>query len=328
MTTASTSDRRIASPFLAWSRQGRARDRASFALLVLAVVIAPAVAYPVFVMTVLCFAIFACAFNLLLGYTGLLSFGHSAFFGMASYVAAAAAKRWGLGPELAILAGTASAAGLGLVFGLIAIRRLGIYFAMTTLALAQMVYFVAVQWPGFTGGEDGIQAVPRGMLLGVVNLRNDMAMYAFVSVIFLASMLFLRRVVTSPFGHVLRSIRDNEARAMSLGYQTWVYKLIAFVISAALAGLAGSLKVLVMQVATLGDIHLNMSAEPILMSLIGGLATLTGPVVGAAVIGSMQNYLAGLGAWVTLVQGLVFIICVLAFKQGIVGLVNKALARL
>jgi branched-chain amino acid transport system permease protein len=290
----------------------------AFALMAAFFMLAPLVVYPVFLMKVMCFALFACAFNLLIGFGGLLSFGHAMFLGSAGYASAHAAKVWGFTPELAILFGTACALVLGVVAGALAIRRQGIYFAMITLALAQMVYFFALQ-AKFTGGEDGIQAVPRGMLFGVIDVNNVVAMYTLVLVIFLAGFLFIWRVVHSPFGQVLKAIRENEARATSLGYDTDRYKHVAFILSAGLAGLAGATKSIVFQLASLTDVHWSMSGEVVLMTLLGGLGTLFGPVVGAAVIITMQNYLAQLGAWVTVVQGVIFVICVLAFRRGIVG---------
>jgi branched-chain amino acid transport system permease protein len=292
--------------------------RIAFALMVAFFVLAPLVVYPVFLMKVMCFALFACAFNLLIGFGGLLSFGHAMFLGGAGYASAHAAKVWGLTPELSILFGTACAVVLGAVVGSLAIRRQGIYFAMITLALAQMVYFLSLQAP-FTGGEDGIQSVPRGQLFGLIDLNNVAAMYALVLVVFLAGFLFVWRVVHSPFGQVLKAIRENEARATSLGYDVDRYKHLAFVLSAGLAGLAGATKALVFQLASLTDVHWSMSGEVVLMTLLGGLGTLFGPVVGAAVIITMQNYLAQLGAWVTVAQGVIFVICVLAFRRGIVG---------
>jgi len=280
--------------------------------------LAPTMIYPLFLMKVMCFALFACAFNLLIGYGGLLSFGHAMFFGSAGYIAAHAAKVWGFNPEFAILAAVAAAAALGVGAGLIAIRRQGIYFAMITLALAQMVYFFCVQAP-FTGGEDGIQAVPRGMLFGFIDLRQVFNMYVLVLAIFLGGFLLIYRVIHSPFGQVLKAIRENEPRAISLGYDTDRYKLLAFVLSAALAGLAGGTKALVFQLASLTDVHWSMSGEVVLMTLVGGLGTVFGPVVGALVIVAMANYLAQLGAWVTVVQGGIFVICVLTFRRGVVG---------
>ena len=290
----------------------------AFVVMAVLFALAPAVIYPVFLMKAMCFALFACAFNLLVGYVGLLSFGHAMFFGMASYVTAHAAKVWGLPPELAILAGTATAGALGMVAGAIAIRRQGIYFAMITLALSQMVYFFCLQAP-FTGGEDGIQAVPKGVLLGVLDLKGTAALYAMVMAVFLGGFLFIYRIIHSPFGQVLKAIRENEARAVSLGYSVDHYKLIAFVLSASLAGLAGATKALVVQLASLTDVHWSMSGEVVLMSLLGGLGTIFGPVVGAVTIIAMQNYLAQLGSWVTIVQGVIFVVCVLAFRRGIVG---------
>jgi branched-chain amino acid transport system permease protein len=279
---------------------------------------APAVIYPVFLMKVMCFALFACAFNLLIGYVGLLSFGHAMFLGFAGYTAAHAAKVWGLTPELAILAGAAASCALGVLSGLIAIRRQGIYFAMITLALAQMVYFFCVQVP-FTHGEDGIQAVPRGMLFGFIDLSNVTAMYATVFVIFIASFLLIYRIIHSPFGQVLRAIRENEARAISLGYNVDRYKLLAYVLSATLSGVAGATNALVFQLAALNAVHWTMSGEVVLMTLVGGMGTIFGPVVGALVVLAMENYLARLGAWVTIVQGIVFVVCVLTFRRGIIG---------
>ena len=283
--------------------------------------------YPVFVMKLLCFALFACAFNLLLGFTGLLSFGHAAFFGSAAYVTGWFVKTQGWSPELAILAGMLASALLGLVFGLVAIRRQGIYFAMITLALAQMVYFVCLQAP-FTGGEDGLQGVARGNLFGVIPLASDTAMYYLVVAIFVASFLGIARIVTSPYGQVLKMIRENEPRAISLGYEVDRYKLLAFVLSAGLAGLAGSLKTLVMGFATLSDVHWSMSGEVILMSLLGGVGTFFGPVFGAGIVISLQNLLADkVGAWVTVIIGAIFVVCVLAFRKGVVGELQAYLER-
>jgi branched-chain amino acid transport system permease protein len=288
-------------------------------LLVLALV-APLIGlYPVFVMKLLCFALFACAFNLLLGFTGLLSFGHAAFFGFAAYVTGWFIKAQAWTPELGILAGVVVAAFLGLVFGMVAIRRQGIYFAMITLALAQMVFFICLQAP-FTGGEDGLQGVPRGNLFGVVSLASDTVMYYVVLAVFVVCFLSILRIVTSPFGQVLKMIRENEPRAVSLGYQVDRYKLLAFVLSASLAGLAGSLKTLVMGFATLSDVHWSMSGEVILMSLLGGVGTFFGPVLGAGLVIALQNMLADkVGAWVTVIIGAIFVVCVLAFRKGIVG---------
>ena len=297
-----------------------------FALMVGVFVAAPFVVYPVFLMKALCFALFACAFNLLIGYGGLLSFGHAAYLGSAGYIAAYTAKAWGWTPELAILAGTLGAAGLGLVIGALAIRRQGIYFAMITLALAQMLYFFCLQAP-FTGGEDGIQAVPRGMLFGLIDLRNTLAMYFTVLAIFLAGFLLIYRTIHSPFGQVLKAIRENEPRALSLGYGADHYKLIAFVLSAALSGLAGGTKAIVFQLASLTDVHWSMSGEVVLMTLLGGLGTVFGPVVGAAIVIGLETYLAQLGAWVTVVQGAIFVVCVLAFRRGVVGELARFLRR-
>jgi branched-chain amino acid transport system permease protein len=287
-----------------------------FAVLVAVLVVAPFVVYPMFLMKCLCLALFACAFNLLIGYVGLLSFGHAMFLGCAGYGSAHAAKVWGAPPELAILFGVAVAAALGVVVGWLAIRRQGIYFSMITLGLAQMVYFLCLQAP-FTHGEDGIQAVPRGVLFGVIDLSDTNAMYAFVLAIFLAGFTIVYRVIHSPFGAVLTAIRENEVRAISLGYNTDHYKLIAFVLSAALAGLAGGTKALVFQNASLTDAHWMMSGEVVLMTLLGGLGRFTGPVVGAFVVVGLENYLRG--GRVTVVEGIVFVICVLTFRQGIVG---------
>jgi len=300
---------------------GTLRERSetiAFAVMVAALVVAPFVAYPLFLMQALCFALFACAFNLLIGYVGLLSFGHALYFGWASYLAAHSAKVWGFPPELAILTGAATAAGLGLVAGALAIRRQGIYFAMITLALAQMMFFFALQ-AKFTGGEDGIQAVPRGRLFGFIDLRDQMTMYAFVVVIFLAGFLFIYRIVHSPFGEVLKAIRENEARAISLGYRSERYKLVAFVLSATFAGVAGATKALVFQLASLTDVDWPMSGEVILMTLVGGLGTLFGPVAGAFFMVTLENYLTTIGQWVFVVQGLIFVVCVLLFRRGIVG---------
>ncbi|HYH40688.1 MAG TPA: branched-chain amino acid ABC transporter permease [Burkholderiales bacterium] len=286
----------------------------------------PLVIYPVFLMKVMCFALFACAFNLLLGYVGLLSFGHAMFLGIAGYTAAHAAKEWGLTPELAILCGAAAACVLGLAAGLIAIRRQGIYFAMITLALAQMVYFFCVQAP-FTHGEDGIQAVPRGLLFGLIDLADVGAMYVTVLVIFLAGFLLVHRIIHSPFGQVLKAIRENEARAVSLGYDTDRYKLIAFVLSTTLTGVAGAMNAIVFQLAALNGVHWTMSGEVVLMTLVGGLGTVFGPVVGALAVLAMENYLAKLGAWVTIAQGVIFVLCVLTFRRGIVGELARRLGR-
>ena len=290
----------------------------AFWIMMALILVAPALLYPVFLMKVLCFAMFACAFNLLIGFVGLGSFGHAAFFGMGAYVTAYSAKAWGWTPELAILAGGVVGGLLGLAFGWLAIRRQGIYFAMITLALAQMSYFVCTQ-AGFTGGEDGIQAVPRGELFGLISLQSDLAMYVLTTVIFLAVFLLVHRIVHSPFGQVLKAIRENEPRAISLGYRTDDYKLMVFVLSAAIAGIAGGVKALVFGIATLTDVNYAMSGEVILMALLGGMGTIFGPVMGAAVLIALENYLAPFGAWVTVTQGVVFVVCVLAFRRGIIG---------
>jgi branched-chain amino acid transport system permease protein len=290
----------------------------AFVVMVAVFCIAPFVLYPVFLMEVLCFALFACAFNLLIGYVGLVSFGHALYFGWGSYLCAYAAKTWGLPPALALMTGTATAAVLGTIAGIIAIRRQGIYFAMITLALAQMMYFFALR-AKLTGGEDGIQAVPRGHLFGLFDLSHEMTMYVFVLVVVLAAFLLIYRIINSPFGEVLKAIRENEQRTISLGYSVERYKLVAFILSATLAGLAGSLKALVFQLASLTDVHWNMSGEVVLMTLVGGLGTVFGPVVGAFLIVAMENYLASIGQWVLVVQGAIFVVCVLVFRRGIVG---------
>jgi branched-chain amino acid transport system permease protein len=293
-------------------------QRIAFLVMVALIALGPLFIYPVFLMKVMCFALFACAFNLLIGYGGLLSFGHAMFLGTAGYAAAHSAKLWGFPPEAAILFGTACAFALGIVTGLLAIRRQGIYFAMITLALAQMMFFYYLQAP-FTGGEDGIQSVPRGRLFGFIDLSNIWAMYVTVAVVFLGGFLLIYRVIHSPFGQVLKAIRENEPRALSLGYDTARYKLLAYVLSATLAGLAGATKSLVFQLASLTDVHWTMSGEVVLMTLLGGMGTIFGPVIGALIIISMQNYLAQLGAWVTVVQGAIFVVCVLTFRRGVVG---------
>lgn len=314
----------------------------AYAGILIAALIAPAVLYPVLLMKILCFALFACAFNLLIGFTGLLSFGHAAFFGGASYFAGHALKVWGLPTEIGILIGTACAAGLGLIIGGLAIRRQGIYFTMITLALAQMLFFVFLQAP-FTGGEDGLQSIPRGSLLGLLDLKNDIVMYYLVLAIVIAAFLFIVRIIHSPFGQVLKAIRENEARAISLGYDVERYKLLAFVLSAALAGLAGSTKAVVLGFGTLTDVHWSMSGLVVLMTLVGGLGTLVGPVVGAIVIIALENKLGDFGTWlasitniewfntigesVTMVTGLIFVICVLAFRRGIIGELAARIGR-
>ncbi|MFT4078492.1 branched-chain amino acid ABC transporter permease [Rhodomicrobium sp.] len=321
---------------------------ALFAGLAALLAILPALGlYPFVLAQLLCFALFACAFNMLLGFVGLLSFGHAMFFGMASYVAAYTAKSglaslpfWlpGVGrfeipvglppfaPELAMLAGAAVAAVLGLIVGALAIKRQGIYFAMITLALAQMVYFFSLQAP-FTGGENGIQGVPRGHFLGFIDLRDDITLYYVVAAIFFAGFLLIYRIIHSPFGQVLKAIRDNEPRAISLGYRTQRYKLAVFVLSAGLAGLAGGMKAVVSQIATLTDVHWTMSGEVVLMTLVGGMGTIYGPVIGAVIIIAIQTYLNNLGAWVTIVQGTIFVICVMLFREGIVGRLSRWIKR-
>ena len=275
--------------------------------------------YPVFLMKLMCFALFACAFNLLMGYGRMLSFGHAAFFGFAAYITSWLITARGAGPAGAVLGGVVVAAALGGIFGGLAIRRRGIYFAMITLALGQLVYFVCLEAP-FTGGENGLQGVPRGTLLGLLPLRSDRVMYYLVLAIFVAVFLFIRRVVHSPFGHVLSAIRENEARAISLGYDINRYKLLAFVLSAALTGLAGSLNSLVLGFATLSDVQQSTSGEVILMTLLGGTGTFFGPVVGAALVITLQEYLSDVvGGWVTAIIGVIFVACVLSFRRGIVG---------
>lgn len=297
-----------------------------FLVLLAFLAVLPFMVYPVFAMKLMCFALFAAAFNLLLGFGGLLSFGHAAFFGSASYVAAHAAKVWGLTPELAVLSGTAAAALLGLAIGALAIRRQGIYFAMVTLAFAQMVYFVALQ-AKFTGGEDGIQSVPRGELFGLISLRDNVSLYFFVLAVTFGGVLMLYRIVHSPFGQVLNAIRENEPRAISLGYNVNRYKLMVFTLSATFAGLAGATKAQVFQLASLTDVHWTMSGEVVLMTLLGGMGTIFGPLVGAAIIVTMQNYLATFGAWVTVIQGVIFVIGVLMFREGVVGVISRWIKR-
>ena len=278
--------------------------------------------YIIFLMKVLCFALFACAFNLLLGYTGLLSFGHAAFFGGAAYISSHVCKEWGWTPELGILAGMVYAGVTGYIVGSLAIRRQGIYFAMITLALSQLIFFLALQLP-FTKGEDGIQGVPRGHFLGLINLSDDISMYYFVLAIFVAGFVLIQRTIHSPFGQVLKSIRENEPRAISLGYDVAKFKLLAFVISATIAGMAGSTKSLVFQLASLTDVHWHMSGEVVLMTILGGIGTVLGPIVGATVEVGLQNYLAGIGSFSTIVLGAIFVICVLAFRRGIVGEIQE-----
>ena len=299
----------------------------AIAALFLLLLVAPFVIYPVFLMKVLCFALFACAFNLLIGYVGLLSFGHAMFFGLSAYVTAHTVKVLGWPTEVGLLAGTATAAALAFATGLLAIRRQGIYFAMVTLALAQMVYFLCVQAP-FTGGEDGIQGVPRRALFGIIDIDKDINLYYVVLAIFTFGFLLIYRTIHSPFGQVLKAIRENEPRAISLGYRVDQYKLMAFVLSGTLAGLAGSTKVLVFKLASLTDAAWQMSGEVVLMTLLGGLGTVLGPAIGAAIIVAMQDYLKGLGDWVLVAQGVVFVVTVLLFRKGIAGEIAALVARI
>lgn len=280
--------------------------------------------YDLFMMKVFCFAIFAASVNLLLGYAGLLSFGHAAFFGASAYVTAHAMKEWGVTPEVGLILGVVASTALGYVFGSLAIRRQGIYFSMITLALAQVVYFIATQVP-FTNGEDGIQGVPRGFFLGILDLSNSSHMYWFALGVFILAFLLIQRVVRSPFGQVLKSIRENEPRAISLGYDVDRYKLLAFTISAGLAGLGGGLKSLVLQLASLSDVFWHTSGEAVLMTILGGIGTLWGPIAGAAIIINLQNYLANLGGWSTIATGAIFVVCVLAFRRGIIGEISHRL---
>ncbi|HKQ25609.1 MAG TPA: branched-chain amino acid ABC transporter permease [Burkholderiales bacterium] len=295
------------------------RTHVAFLVLLAALLAAPFFVYPVLMMKVLCFALFACAFNLLLGFTGLLSFGHAAFLGTAAYTTGYVMTHLPVTPEIGLILGTLAAAVLGVVFGGLAIRRQGIYFAMITLALAQMVYFFCLQAP-FTGGEDGLQGVPRGMLFGLLNLRDDMMMYYFVLAVVVAGFLVIYRTIHSPFGQILKAIRENEPRALSLGYDVDRYKLVAFVLSAALAGLAGATKTLVLGFATLTDVHWGTSGEVVLMTLVGGVGTVLGPIAGAVIIVVLQNELADkVGSWVTVIMGAIFVVTVLAFRRGVVG---------
>ncbi|WP_309085989.1 branched-chain amino acid ABC transporter permease [Chelativorans sp.] len=308
-----------------------ARRAARFDLLLLAVGVAGLIAapfffYPIFLMKMLCFALFACAFNLLLGFTGLLSFGHAAFFGGAAYFTAHAVKEWGWTPEAGVLLGLVGAAAMGAVMGFLAIRRQGIYFAMITLALSQMFFFFCLQAP-FTKGEDGLQGVPRGHLFGLMDLNQPLNIYYFVLAVFLIGVFAIWRIVNSPFGMILKSIRENENRAVSLGYSVQKYKLAAFIMSAGLAGLAGALKALVFQFATLTDVSWQMSGEVILMTLLGGIGTMVGPIVGAGLVVALQNYLATSPLPVTIVTGAIFMICVLVFRRGIVGEIQARLLR-
>lgn len=299
-----------------------------FSVLALGLLMAPAIGlYPIMMMKLMCFALFACAFNLLIGFTGLLSFGHAMFLGTAGYAAGHAMKVWGLGPAFGLLLGTVVSALLGLVVGSLAIRRQGIYFAMITLALSQMVFFVLLQAP-FTGGEDGLQGIPRGMLFGFIDLSNDLVLYFVVVALFLAGYAAIHRIVHSPYGQILKAIRENEPRAISLGYDANRYKLLAFVLSAALSGLAGSIKALVLGFATLSDAYWHTSGEVVLMTLLGGMGTLLGPVVGAATIISIQNGLSDkVGSWVTVIMGITFVACVILFRKGIVGELADRLRR-
>ena len=290
----------------------------AFVILMIAIVLSPFSLYPVLLMKVLCFAMFACAYNLLIGYVGLGSFGHAAFFGMGGYIAAYTAKKWGFTPEVAIVVGGLVGAALGGVFGWLAIGRQGIYFAMITLALSQMVFFFCTQAP-FTGGEDGIQQVPRGKLFGAISLQDDMTMYVVVAVIFVAVFLLIHRIVHSPFGQILKAIRENEPRAISLGYRTDDYKLLVFILSAGIAGIAGGTKSIVFGIATLTDVANAMSGEVILMTLVGGMGTIFGPVLGALILNFIESYLAQLGAWFAVTQGIIFVLCIMFFRRGILG---------
>ena len=310
------------------SLPSQTRGRAVAALLWAALIVlgltAPYYLYPVFVMQLMCFALFACAFNLLLGYTGLLSFGHAAFFGGAAYIAGHVIKEWGFSPIMGVVSGALVAAALGYVIGALAIRRQGIYFAMITLALAQIVYFLALQFP-FTGGENGLQGIPRGRVFGVINLNDSLSMYYFVFAVFMVGFLIIYRTIHSPFGQVLQAIRENETRALSLGYNVDRFKLMVFVISAGLAGLAGATKAVVFQFASLTDVYWQTSGEVILMTLLGGLGTIFGPIVGAVIVVTLQHELTGIGSWVQVVIGLIFIVCVLIFRRGVVGEVARLL---
>jgi branched-chain amino acid transport system permease protein len=298
-----------------------------FGALFVAGLVAPFVVYPTFLMKILCFGLFACAFNLLLGFAGLLSFGHAAFFGGAGYVCGLLVRDAGVSPEVGLLAGTAAAGALGWVFGVLAIRRTGIYFAMITLALAQMVFFLVLQVRA-TGGEDGLQGVPRGQLFGLIDLNNSLAMYYLVFAVFCAGFFIIHRTINSPFGQILKAIRENEPRAISLGYDVAKFKLMAFVISASLGGLAGATKTLVFQLASLTDVHWHASGEVVLMTLLGGLGTILGPLVGAAVIVSLQSELAdAVGSWVTVIMGVIFVLCVLLFRRGIIGELQALVQR-
>jgi branched-chain amino acid transport system permease protein len=302
------------------------RRTLGYAAMLLLGAVAPFLVYPEFAMKVLCFALFATAFDLLLGYTGLLSFGHAAFFGGAAYITGHAIKDWGWPTELGILAGVAVSTVLGYVIGALAIRRSGIYFAMITLGFAQLVYFLALQIP-WTGGEDGQQGMPRGKIVGLLDLTRPLAMYYFVFAVFLIGFFIAHRAIRSPFGHVLRAIRENEPRALSLGYDVDRYKLLAFVLSAALSGLAGSTKSLVFQLASLTDVHWHMSGEVVLMTLLGGMGVPVGPAIGALLVVALESYLGAFGSWVTVITGAVFVVCVLTFRRGIVGELQALLRR-
>jgi branched-chain amino acid transport system permease protein len=303
-----------------------ASELVALIILVAGLAAGPAYAYPFFLMQAMCFAMFAMAFNLLVGYVGLLSFGHAMFIGLASYVAAHAAKEWGLTPELAVVTGVVCAGVLGFIVGALAIRRQGIYFTMITLALAQMVYFFCLRAP-FTHGEDGIQSVPQGRLFGFIDLSHPMTLYYVVLVVFCIAFAIVHRTINSPFGEILKAIRENEPRAISLGFRTERYKLAAFVLSASLAGLAGGVKAIVVQSASLTDVHWSMSGEVVLMTLVGGLGTMFGPIFGAFTIVAMQNYFAELGSWVTVIQGGIFVVCVLTFRRGVIGEIAHAIGR-
>ncbi|WP_036590677.1 branched-chain amino acid ABC transporter permease [Oceanospirillum maris] len=304
------------------------KTKLSFLVLLLIGLVAPYAIYPVFLMKLLCFSLFACAFNLMLGYGGLLSFGHAAFLATGGYITGHTIMQWGLTPELGVLFGTLCAAAMGFLFGKLAIRRQGIYFAMITLALSQLVFFLYVQAP-FTGGENGLQGIPRGKLFGLFSLEDNLPMYYFVLAVFVIGFAIIYRTIHSPFGQILKAIRENEPRAVSLGYDVTKFKLVAFVISAGLAGLAGSTKSLVFQLASLTDAHWHMSGEVILMTLLGGVGTIFGPIVGAATVVTLQNYLSQgpLSSWVPVILGLIFVICVLLFRSGIVGEIQKFMKK-
>lgn len=295
------------------------RDMISFCILITVIILAPFLLYPLLLMKILCFALLACSLNLLLGYGGLLSFGHAAYFGSASYIAAWCARDLGLTPELAVLSGAGVAAVLASVFGLLAVRRQGIYFAMITLAFAQLVYFGALRAP-FTGGEDGVQGVPAGYLFGIVSLSNMLTMYWFVATVFVLALFLMFRIIHSPFGQVMKAIRENEQRAVSLGYEANGYKLRLFIMSAAFAGLAGGMKSIVFSIATLDDVYWELSGEAVLMTLLGGVGTFFGPVFGAVALVVLQNQLAPYGAWITVVKGVLFVLCVVLLRGGLVGL--------